>query len=168
MAMKHYMVCVSVYFLYLADIGSTSILTLLTQTEQLIECFTASTHIIEGPCLPSAFFHPPQLSADQPHWYNFTLSWLMAKWNCPFTALLSSLIHVVTLLRWIIFLSTPLLLSFLACQLLLRIAGNWNCLKTWQMVTGLQLLFLKMLNNDFQMRNFCFDFVSNWLGLAFT
>lgn len=34
MAMKHNMVCVcvSVYFLYLADIGSTSILTLLTQT----------------------------------------------------------------------------------------------------------------------------------------
>lgn len=57
-------VCVSVYFLYLADIGSTSILTLLTQTEQLIECFTASTHIIEA--LFTQRILPPTSAVSRP------------------------------------------------------------------------------------------------------
>lgn len=86
-------VCVSVYFLYLADIGSTSILTLLTQT---VDWMFYSQHSYERPCLPRAFFHPPQLSADQPHgitlhsadwWQNETAHLLspLFSYSCSYT-----------------------------------------------------------------------------------
>lgn len=70
----------------------------------------------------------PQLSADENHWYNFTLNWLMEKWNRPFTASASFLIHVVTLWwRRITFLSTPPSpLPFCPVNVWRRRAGNWR------------------------------------------